>query len=247
MAQVRPCQFQPIVWWLRTDHLDNACQDGLRAILDEAERARAGRFVSALDRRDFVACHALLRVMLSRIACRPPEEWTFSLGPHGKPSLAVAHGLPDLQFNITHTRGLVATAAAWRDAIGVDVQIFGSCSDELDLAKRFFAAAEADLVAKASEFHRPRVFAQLWTLKEAYIKATGLGLSAPLDGFAFGLEPLRVQFERECADDSAAWQFATSVVTEQHLLSVALQVPDRQSRGVTLNEVSGAELQAAIA
>jgi 4'-phosphopantetheinyl transferase len=142
---------------------------------------------------------------------------------------------------------LVAAAVAWRHPIGVDVQIFGSCSDELDLAERFFAGAEAHLVATASELHRPRVFAQLWTLKEAYIKATGLGLSASLDSFAFGLEPLRVQFGREHSDSADAWQFASTVPTGQHALSVALYVPDQQSQRLELSEVSGAELQAAIA
>jgi 4'-phosphopantetheinyl transferase len=245
-------QFQPIVWWLRTDQLDNRCEEGLCAALDRTERARALRFISALDRREFVACHALLRIMLSRISCQPRCEWAFSLGENGKPSIAAEHGLPDLQFNITHTRGLVAASAAWRHPIGVDVQIFGSCSDALDLAERFFAVGEAGLVAAASELHRPRVFAQLWTLKEAYIKATGLGLSASLDSFVFDLEPLRVQFGREQfgrehSDSPGAWQFASSILTEQHALSVALYAPDQQSRRPKLSEISGAELQAAIA
>jgi 4'-phosphopantetheinyl transferase len=239
-------QFQPTVWWLRTDHHDNACQEGLRTILDEGEWARARRFVSALDRREFVACHALLRTMLSRITRRPPHEWTFSRAPNGKPSIAAEHGLSDLQFNITHTRGLVAAAVSWRHPVGVDVQIFGSGCDELDLAKRFFAASEADLVARASKLYRPCVFAQLWTLKEAYLKATGFGLSTPLDGFAFGLGPIRVQFGRGCADNPAVWQFTSSAITRHHVLSLALRVPDQQPRSVMLREVSAADLQAAI-
>jgi 4'-phosphopantetheinyl transferase len=241
------CQFQPAVWWLSTDGFDDACLERLRAILDQTEQVRARRFVSEQDRREFVVCHALLRIMLSRIACRPPYEWTFSLGPNGKPSVAVEHGLPDLQFNITHTRGVVAAGVAWHHPIGVDVQIFESCSDQLDLAKRFFAGAEAELIGMASEFDRPRVFAQLWTLKEAYIKATGVGLSAPLDSFAFALDPPRVQFRPESSDIPATWQFASSVITDLHVLSVALHVPDQQSRRVMFSEVGGAELLAAIA
>lgn len=247
MAKLSLSQVQPTVWWLRTDYLDDACQERFRVILDQTEQVRAGRFVSAQDRREFVACHALLRIMLSRIASRPPYEWKFSQGLHGKPSVAADHGLPDLQFNIAHTRGLVAAAVAWRRPIGVDVEIFQSCSDQLDLARRFFAAAEAELVGRASKLDRPRVFTQLWTLKEAYIKATGIGLSLPLDSFAFDLEPLRVQFRGEGADIPASWQFATSVITGCHVLSVALHVPDQQAQRVTLSEVSGAELQAAIA
>jgi 4'-phosphopantetheinyl transferase len=232
---------------MRTDDLDEACQQRMRAILDPTEQVRATRFISAQDRREFVACHALLRIMLSRIAGRLASEWRFSLGLNGKPSVAADHGLPDLQFNIAHTRGLVATGIAWRHLIGVDAQIVQSCSDQLDLALRFFAPAEAELVASASEVDRPRVFTHLWTLKEAYIKATGVGLSAPLDSFAFALDPLRVQFGDEGADIPAAWQFATPVITERHVLSVALHDPDQQAQRVASSEVNGMELQAAIA
>jgi 4'-phosphopantetheinyl transferase len=216
-------------------------------MLDPQERARARRFISAQDRREFVVCHALLRLMLSQIADRPPEGWRFSLGTHGKPSLVAEHGLPDLQFNVTHTRGAVAVGVAWRNPVGVDVQIFGSCSDQLDLATRFFADTEAELVRRASESDRPRVFAQIWTLKEAYIKATGVGLSAPLDSFAFNLDPLRVEFRRGSSQIPAAWQFASSMITEHHVLSVALHAPDQQPHPVMVREVSGAELQAASA
>jgi len=246
LATAGPRQFEPIVWWLRTDRIDDGCQERLHGILDRTEQGRARRFVSAQDQRDFIVCHALLRVMLSRTAGRPPGTWTFSPGPHGKPGVAAEHGLPDLQFNITHTRGLVAVALSWRGPIGVDAQILDAALDEVALAKRFFAAAEAELVTAASALERPRVFAQLWTLKEAYIKATGLGLSTPLDSFAFGLAPLGVEFGQDRADP-AAWQFASAMVTERHVLSVALHISDAQSRGVTLSEISGGELQAAIA
>jgi 4'-phosphopantetheinyl transferase len=185
--------------------------------------------------------------MLSRVAGRLPSEWTFSLGAHGKPSVAADHGPSDLQFNIAHTRDIVAVGIAWRHLIGVDVEIVQSSSDQHDLALRFFAPAEAELVGRASKPDRPRVFTQLWTLKEAYIKATGVGLSTPLDSFFFDLEPLRVHFRDETADAPAAWQLATSAVTERHVLSVALHLPDQQAQRLTLREVKWVELQAAIA
>jgi 4'-phosphopantetheinyl transferase len=235
----------PTVWWLRTDRIDDACHERWRALLDPQEQARARRFISAQDRREFVVCHAMLRLMLSQIADRPPPEWRFSLGTHGKPSLAAKHSLPDLQFNITHTRGVVAVGVAWGNPVGVDAQIFGSCSDQLDLATRFFADTEAELVCRASESDRPRIFAQIWTLKEAYIKATGVGLSAPLDSFAFNLDPLRVEFRRASSHIPAAWQFASSLITEQHVLSIAIHAPDQPPHPVMIREVSGAELEAA--
>jgi 4'-phosphopantetheinyl transferase len=102
-------------------------------------------------------------------------------------------------------------------------------------------------VRRASESDRPRVFAQIWTLKEAYIKATGVGLSAPLDSFAFNLDPLRVEFRRGSSQIPAAWQFASSMITEHHVLSVSLHAPDQQPHPVMVREVSGAELQAASA
>src|SRR5262245_47220358 len=80
-------------------HLDETLP-GAIDLLDDAERARADRFVFERDRRRFVTAHAWVRVVLSRCLECPPETLRFAAGPRGKPHLA--DPAVDLRFNLSH-------------------------------------------------------------------------------------------------------------------------------------------------
>src|SRR5262249_34084088 len=92
-----------------------------RRMLDEDERRRADRFHFTVDREAFTAAHALTRAMLSEVTGRPSTTWRFVEGEYGRPELASSCATGGLRFNISHTRGLVACAVAYR-AVGVDVE-----------------------------------------------------------------------------------------------------------------------------
>ena len=241
-SRTRCCRLQVCAWWLKTDHIDTERYARWQATLDASERDHARRFFFEHDRREFVACHALLRSKLSSLASASPAEWTFSVDSYGKPRLAPEHGLPDLQFSISHTRGVVAVAVAWRHPVGIDVERIGASSDHQDLASRHFAAAEVELLRRTPAPERPRVFTRLWTLKEAYLKATGLGLSEPLDGFAFELDPVHVIFGPKVPDRPNAWRFATSFVGPRHILSLALRMPGEERLPISIEEVGAEDL-----
>jgi 4'-phosphopantetheinyl transferase len=149
--------------------------------LSAGEAARAARFRFAADRAAFLAAHALLRALLAAHGIPAP---VFQSGPFGKPELVGAPG--DVRFSLSHTRGLVAAALATRDDLGVDVELAERAVDATGLAGRFFAPAEAACIAATPPENRQGAFLRLWTLKEAFAKAVGLGLSLPLDSFAFG-------------------------------------------------------------
>jgi 4'-phosphopantetheinyl transferase len=210
------------LWWLA---LEDVPADGLSrwtALLDAEEQARAARFVHERDRRSFVAAHALLRIVLQRLAGRPAPTWRFEAGPRGKPALHPDHGLGRLTFNISHTQGAVACAMTLDHAIGVDIEAVDRRVEMLGIARSHFAPAEFALLA-APDADRRDLFFRLWTLKEAYIKAHGDGLALPLQQFAFSLAPLSVAFEPGLRDDPARWQFATLSPTPAHRLSLAVR------------------------
>ena len=149
------------------------------ALLDEDERARAGRFAFEGDRLRFVAAHAILREVLARYL--PAAELRFTYGPHGKPALARGEGL---EFNMSHSGDLALYAVTRGRAVGVDVErVRPEVARELTAA-RFFTPAEVEGILSLPDAAQTRAFFTVWTRKEACLKATGRGLSVPLDAFA---------------------------------------------------------------
>lgn len=209
--------------WLAPDEAGDRIEAWL-PLLSEEERARAARFHVGADRAAYVAAHALLRVLLA--GCGVPHP-RFEAGPWGRPELVGRPG--GLRFSLTHTRSLVAAAVAAEDDLGLDVEAAGRTVDALGLAGRFFAPAEAAYLSTLSAAAVAPEFLRIWTLKEAFVKAVGLGLALPLDRFAFGATPGAFTCAAELGDP-AAWSFRTLALPAEAgrpaaWLSVALRRP----------------------
>jgi 4'-phosphopantetheinyl transferase len=173
----------PVVIWFRlTQSMSSHAVDQARSVLSSDERARSDRFVFERDRRDFVAAHALLREALSHHGELPPDVWKFGSEASGKPYLV---DQPELQFNIAHTRGLVACALSLAGPVGIDVEATDGKRDVGAIADYFAPSEVSELRACEEGASRQARFIELWTLKEAYLKALGAGLSRPLDEIAF--------------------------------------------------------------
>jgi len=229
------------VWWTAVDTVGADILTRWRGALERDEQARADRFHFARDRRIFVAAHALKRKLLSWVGDLPPTDWRFIVGRFGKPQIDPALGRPRLHFSLSHTRGLVACAVSLDHEVGLDVEASDRAGDGLDIAGRFFAPAELALLREAAPDDRPEVFVRIWTLKEAYLKATGQGLSSvPLDCIAF--EPLGVRFDPTLGDDPANWQFAQWRPTARHSLALALHRPSIEPMKLTRRAVAPHEL-----
>ena len=214
------------VRWLAVESGDTVSLSLWHGMLNAEELARADRYRFASDRDTFIAVHALARAMLSDATGLPTATWRSVQSEFGKPALAADCASSGLRFNISRTRGCVACAIA-RDEVGVDVEASDRLMD-FDIAKRFFAPEEARLVQSAPPDRRTSVFFRFWTLKEAFIKATGEGLRRPLDSFSFTFDPVRIVFHPERADtprrdDPMAWQFAERRPARDRLLALAVQ------------------------
>lgn len=211
------------VWVLPTEGLGPLQEARAAALLDAAETARAARFHFDRDRRDYRFAHALLRLLLSSAAPRDPRAWRFRDGAGGKPELAQPEPEP-LHFNLSHTRGCVACLAGRLPQIGVDLESRDRRVSP-DLGERLFAPAEAALLRHPDEALRWERFFRIWTLKEAYLKATGQGLRTPLNAFAFSLEPPAVRFAPALADDPATWHFEQRLLPGDFVAAVAQRSP----------------------
>jgi 4'-phosphopantetheinyl transferase len=171
------------------------------ALLSADERARAMGFHHERDRAAFTARRALLRRLLSRRVDRPPSAIVIEREPGGRPFVA---GGP--AFSVSRTEGYVVIAIGTEArALGVDVERIHAGVAPGDLATRFFAASEAAVVEAAGATGATDTFFRLWTLKEAYQKAQGVGLLADLRDCPFVLaDPPRLADPR-----LAAWRFET--------------------------------------
>jgi 4'-phosphopantetheinyl transferase len=182
------------------------------------ERAKAARFVFPADRRACLAAHWLKRQMLSR--ADPTTDllsWRFDYGPHGKPQIA---GRSDLHFNLSHCHGLVACAVRRDGPVGIDVE-FTSRPAPAEIVAHYFSAAEAAWWRVQPDSEKTRAFFALWTLKEAFIKATGEGLRRSLQDFTVCVDRLALLPQGELASQAQSWRFYQAEPGNQHLLALA--------------------------
>jgi 4'-phosphopantetheinyl transferase len=154
-----------------------------RSFLSADERIRADRFHFERDRQLFIASRALLRIILAAYLAGDPHDLTFEYSQKQKPSLASASGGGDLMFNISHSGDIALFAFTHGREIGIDVEKIRRDFDLEAIARRFFSANEQAQLAALPNESRPEAFFRCWTRKEAYMKATGDGLSLPLHQF----------------------------------------------------------------
>ena len=155
--------------------------DHLKSSLSIDERKRADRFVFLKDRRRFIVGRGRLRTILARYLDAQPAQLQFCLGMYGKPSLATVSGEPELRFNLSHSRGLALYAVSRSCEIGIDLERIRTDFDCRHLAERFLSPGENVVLDGIPSNLKHEIFLAYWTCKEAYAKATGLGLSLPLD------------------------------------------------------------------
>jgi len=170
-----------------------ACLDGSRPgaealarTLSAEECARGERFHFERDRTRFRRTRGLLRVLAGRYLDALPEGLELSQGATGKPRLRDENAA--LRFNVSHSGGRALLAFAWEREVGVDIEAERPVPEMASLVERFFSPAEAEAWRALPPSERDAGFFRCWTLKEAFLKATGDGLMRPLDSFdvAFG-------------------------------------------------------------
>lgn len=217
------------LWLCFYDTLDApAWRATFAALLTPEERARHDRLASPELKLELLAAAALCRHALSRYAPVAPAEWRFSPGEHGKPAIAAPRVEPPLWFNLSGTRGLAACAVCRAtQTVGVDVERLEHTADMLEVAAQFFSTREADALRALAPEQQGERFFSIWTLKEAYVKARGLGIAAvPLRDFTFDLSAsaIGLSFEPGLDDDASAWRFASIRVSADHVVAVAARL-----------------------
>lgn len=207
-------------------------------LLSDDERARHDRFRFERDRHHFLVAHALVRTTLARVTGRTPESLTFTIGERGRPELDPVEGEEPVRFNLSHTLGLVAVAVTRERDVGVDVERLRDVN--LGVADKHFAPPEVASLKALDATEQESRFFSYWTLKEAYIKARGMGLALPLDGFWFGLddgERLAFSVRADLGDRADAWSFALLDAGAEHRAAFAVRSEPGESVRWTTSKV----------
>ena len=151
-----------------------------QALLSSEEMARGERYQRPQDKQRFLTMRLALRILLARQLDCLPQKLQFTYGPQGKPEL-VHRERRSPWFNVAHSGDYGLIGVSTEGEVGVDLQIMLPKSHCLKLARRFFAPQEVWQLESLGEEERTKLFYQLWTAKEAFLKATGQGISGGLD------------------------------------------------------------------
>jgi 4'-phosphopantetheinyl transferase len=204
-------------------------EEGLR-LLSSEERKRHDRLSLARDKRDYTAAHALLRIALAAHTNTPAEQLLFGVNAYGKPYLLPTGGSAEPpSFSLAHSRGLVACVIASGSAVGIDVEAVDVSVRATEIARHFFSADEAAALKRCPVEERPSRFCELWTLKEALLKAVGTGLVWPLNCASFHVRGRHVSVTRMLPLPENHWAFLLMDVKATHKLAIAIS--DTPSEG----------------
>ena len=196
-------------------------------LLNSEERSRWGRFKFEKDRHQYLVTRAMVRYVLSQyqseIYC---EEWNFKTNRYGKPYIT-NHSIDiSLHFNVSHTKELVVMAVTINREIGIDAEYLPRAGRMLDIAGSFFSPLEIEQLNELPKDDQRDRFVDLWTLKEAYIKACGKGLAIPLDDFSISISrqgKISICFNQNINDQAEYWRFWQNQPTDSHKVSVAIK------------------------
>ncbi len=161
----------------------------LLRVLSIDERIRAKRFHFEKDKKRFVICHGILRILLASYLRIKPDKLQFCFGEYGKPALADTSGRRKIYFNLSRSGDFALYAFTRGSEIGVDIEQIRNISELDQIAERYFSKRESEVFLSLPGNKKKRAFFNCWTRKEAFIKAIGDGLYHPLDKFEVSFVP----------------------------------------------------------
>ncbi len=148
-------------------------------LMNEDERSRANRFYFSHHKRRFATARATMRIILGRYLNENPEHLEFHYNHQGKPEVL---NNQKLQFNLSHSGDLAMLAIGKRYSVGVDIEFYSGRPYD-GIAKNMFSSQELSEFIKTPSAQKPAMFFHIWAQKEAFIKASGMGLSYPTQEF----------------------------------------------------------------
>ncbi|WP_269620847.1 4'-phosphopantetheinyl transferase family protein [Zhongshania sp. BJYM1] len=219
----RPLQIGHIdVWYCFTDdHRLNSRVDQYEAMLSPAELAQYQQLMHGSNGKDYLVSRALLRTVLSEYCDLAPEKISFCVNDFGKPELNNSEARGIIQFNTAHTSGLTVCVVTRDNDVGVDAESHAENQSVVNMADDYFSALELQALNSCSDDQKLDRFYRYWTLKEAYIKARGEGLSIPLHDFSIVLDE-EGGFDGFIGPEADRWDFRVLCKNLNYTVALAM-------------------------
>ena len=199
----------------------------LSRTLSNNEARKKDRLHFAKDRDRYIIRHGALRETLGVYLNKPASDVDIEYTKYGKPIIVETSASSSLQFNLTSSKELALIAVTCMNQIGVDIEYIIDDFPWKDIALSYFSSGEIEQIFSLREESRKRAFFDCWTRKEAYIKASGEGLSNPLDRFEVSICPgdrAQLLHHDEDPQESSRWSLqAIDIGNQKYTAAFAVE------------------------
>jgi 4'-phosphopantetheinyl transferase len=221
MFSIEPANHDEVYLYVQALPVADDLLTKLYKVLNQEEQQRAARYHFERDRIRFIVARGLLRHLLSAYLNKFAVDIVFQYGPQGKPTVVDS----TVQFNISHSDDRILIGAGYHHPLGVDVEHMTRTIDVESIAARFFTVNEAKQIQALSGVAQRRAFFNVWTRKEALLKAIGSGLSLSLQACEVSVGDEAVSMILACNVPSFNiydWQVHSRVLTDDYLAAAVV-------------------------
>jgi 4'-phosphopantetheinyl transferase len=221
-SKVRGRLTMPELWYLRTGEVEAPqALAAFDSFLNSEERRRKQAFRFEEHRHEYLVTRGLCRMVLARHVSMPPGDLRFRRNDYGRPEIDPPSGL---RFNLSNTVAMVVCAVATGREIGVDAEPLSHADRILAVAERVYTSGELARLSRLEPPLRRLDAVRLWTLKEAYMKARGLGMSLPPQSFEIDLDAGGLAL-RPTKDDTRHWELGVQQI-DDHIVATCVERGD---------------------
>ena len=219
------------LWFISPNEISDLIVQYLKTLLSKKEKEKLAHYKNSKAQHTALITRAICRMVLSQYTNTAPSKLNFIKNQHGKPELT--DNKNKIRFNLSHNNDLIIIAICTKDDIGCDIENPLRKVNIEPLTRRYFSEQEhLEICTLTSKVQQQRFF-EMWTLKEAFVKATGIGISLGLDTFYFDKhaanKEINIQFNKSFPlNKSQVWQFYQQEL-EQQLLAVCRSSQLKQS------------------
>jgi|GEM_PF-1318171 len=207
-----------------------------RSLLSNQERFRATQFQLDKDKSNFIISKAILKSLLAYFSNKSEMKIDFRYGKNGKPYLS---DNSNVQFNCSHSESAVVIAIALGMEIGIDLEQLSRKVNRSRLASFLFTPTELIAYHQLEEMHQQQFFMDLWTTKEAILKATGEGLTRPMNTLTVALneeKKLTLEMTGESSENNTDWFLESYTLMEDYTGALAVRGNVNRVQYIQINE-----------